>query len=303
MNTSFDPRRPPGAPEEAWDFLRALADSDTPDQIRAEAPWLQYRCDGSWGYAPDVADEAADFMDLYLPLCLGGRHRSRVCAQLGQSIDGQIATAGGDAFYVTGEANRIHLHRLRALSDAVVVGAHTVTCDDPQLTTRKASGDHPVRVVLDPHARLDPRRFRLCNDGAAATLLVHAADASPAHEPPSQCETLFVPRSGQGLLDLKALLAQLAARGLRRVFVEGGGITVTRFLEQGLLDRLHLAVAPLLIGDGQPGLRLPAVMAMRECPRPACHVFRLGCDLMWDFDLRASRTNTAAASPAVARVY
>ena len=287
---------------EAWDLLRTLARAGHPHEIFSGVDWLECRPDGSRRYALNVSGEVADFMDLYLPLCLDGGCASQVFAQLGQSIDGQIATAGGDSFYVTGEANLVHMHRLRALSDAIIVGAHTVARDNPQLTTRKVPGDHPVRVVLDPKARLDPRRFRLFNDGLVTTLSAYAEDTTPTYALPAQCEALFVPRSSQGELDLGALLRQLEARGLRRVFIEGGGVTVTRFLDQDLLDRLHLAIAPLLIGDGRPGLCLPAVTVMGECPRPACRVFRLGHDLMWDFDLRSPKPD-AAADTSIARVY
>ena len=102
----------------------------------------------------------------------GRRGRSRI-AHLGQSLDGYIATASGDSYYVTGPDNVRHLHRLRALADAIVVGAGTVARDDPQLTVRHVEGPNPVRVVLDPAARLDARR-RVFSDGAAPTLVVHA---------------------------------------------------------------------------------------------------------------------------------
>mgnify|MGYP002138821577 CR=1 FL=1 len=78
----------------------------------------------------------------------------------------------------------------------------------------------------------------------------------------------------------------LADRGCRRLFVEGGGNTVSRFLAQRCLDRLHLAVAPLLIGDGRPGLRFAGADRLADCPRPPCQVYRLGNDLLWDVDLR-----------------
>ncbi|MGZ8273065.1 MAG: dihydrofolate reductase family protein, partial [Burkholderiaceae bacterium] len=82
-------------------------------------------------------------------------------------------------------------------------------------------------------------------------------------------------------------IAALAARGLRIVFVEGGGITVSRFLAAGVLDRLHLIVAPVLIGDGRRGLRGPPRAVMATCPRPPARTVMLGEDVLWDLDLRA----------------
>jgi len=88
-------------------------------------------------------------------------------------------------------------------------------------------------------------------------------------------------------LDLAALTRRLAAEGLTAIFVEGGGDTVSRFLEADLLDRLQLAVAPLVIGRGRPGLRLPAQASLANCLRADGRVFRMGRDILYDCDLRA----------------
>ena len=91
-------------------------------------------------------------------------------------------------------------------------------------------------------------------------------------------------------LDLRPLLQALRQRGLRVLFVEGGGVTVSRFIAQGCMDRLHLSIAPVLVGSGRPGLTLPVNAAMRDCPRPPARVFRLGADVLWDVDLRGPRS-------------
>ena len=101
------------------------------------------------------------------------------------------------------------------------------------------------------------------------------------------------------------LLRLLRARGCRRMFVEGGGVTVSAFLEANLLDRLHVAVAPLIIGDGRPAIRLPARDALSECHRPRYRVFRMGGDVLFDCDLTSTGNDadgTTVETPQVSRI-
>lgn len=216
--------------------------------------------------------------------------------QLGQSLDGCVATHCGDSNYVNGQEVLLHLHRLRALCDAVIVGAGTAAIDNPQLTTRRVRGANPVRVVLDPGLRLSPE-LRIFSDRQAPTLL--ACDATRRAEAAARVgapQVLGVPGllDAQGALNLRALRVALQEHGLRVLFVEGGGVTVSRFIAQGCLDRLHLSVAPVIIGDGRPGLQLPRNDAMRDCLRPPGRVFRMGADVLWDLDLRAAGLSAKA---------
>ena len=217
--------------------------------------------------------------DLYLPLCVGPRANQLVIGHVGQSLDGQIATKGGASRYVTGPENVVHMHRLRALFDAVVVGASTVEADDPELTTRLVPGEHPTRVVIAPSLRLSHTR-KLYKDGLAPTLIVcergRAAQGGPARVPLLEIST------ENSLLSLSELLAALALRGLRRIFVEGGGVTISHFIQARLLDRLHVTVCPILIGRGRPGLCLPGVERLDQALRPAARHFTLGEDVLFD---------------------
>ncbi len=202
----------------------------------------------------------------------------RVLGRLAQSLDGRIATRGGDSRWIGGAGDVRHTHRLRALCDAVVVGAGTVAADDPRLTTREVRGSDPVRVVLDPARRLGDGHgvFR----GGPPTLLAHHADAPGT--PPGDAEPLPLP---PGAAFLPALLAALSARGLRRVLVEGGGVTVSRFLAAGLLDRLHLTVAPLILGSGRPAFTFPEAARVADGLRVSWTVHPLGDDVLLDIPL------------------
>lgn len=242
-----------------------------------------------------AAERAA--IEPYLPMLAAEPDAARrpagpfVVAHLGQSIDGCVATASGDSHTVTGEEDFVHMHRLRALSDAVVVGAGTVAADDPRLTTRLVDGPDPVRVVIDPDGRLDPEHG-LFVDGAAPTLWVRRATAGagmpaagPAPDLAARVERIEIVARGEGDF-LPAVLDALGARGLGVLMLEGGGVTVSRWLEAGLLDRLQIAVAPVIIGRGRPGLQLPSAPSMSAARRPPCRLYRLGDDVLWDFDLR-----------------
>ena len=217
--------------------------------------------------------------DPYRPLA--GRSRY-VIAQLGQSLDGRIATVSGHSQYVTGETDRRHLHCLRARVDAVVIGASTVLADDPQLTVRLISppARQPTRVVLDPSRRIRDRR-RVLMDGQAPTLLCRPPDADGV---PGMCAGLLaLPVTDTGF-DPGQHVQALAERGLRRLLVEGGGRLVSSFLQQGLLDHLYLTVAPVIIGSGVQGLGLPPIERMDQALRPAVQHYRLGEDVLFRLD-------------------
>ena len=229
-------------------------------------------------------DPRHPLLDLYLPICSATAATPITVGHLGQSLDGFIATHAGDSQFVTGRENILHLHRMRALCDAVVVGAGTVAADDPQLNTRLVTGPNPMRVVFDPARRLSAE-YRVFSDDLAPTLYACARSlVSPGETRIGSAA--IVPLDGQDEVNVGQLMRLLRERGCRRIFVEGGGVTVSAFLEANLLDRLHVAVAPLIIGDGRPAIRLPARAALGDCHRPKYRVFKMGGDILFDCDLR-----------------
>src|SRR5215468_3017144 len=248
-------------------------------------------------------DPRVPVLDLYLPICGATAEHPITVGHLGQSLDGFIATHAGESRYVTGQENIVHLHRLRALCDAVVVGARTVASDNPRLTTRLVEGPNPLRVIMDPARRLDASH-RVFTDQEADTLYVCARSLLKAGEQRFGCAAIVGiddHADGPGSANVAALVGMLRSRGCSRIFVEGGGVTVSMFLEANLLDRLHMTVAPLIIGDGRPAIRLPARALLDDCHRPSYRVFRMGGDVLFDCDLR-SRGDDAAGSDAITRI-
>ena len=236
------------------------------------------------GHVPGHSDldaDARELLRLYAPL--KARQVLRV-AQMGQSLDGRIATENGHSQFVTGSDDILHLHRLRALVDAVIVGPGTVLADDPQLTVRRVSGDNPVRVVLDPRDTL-PAGRKVFQDQRSETLLCHGGE--PVGEIPAHVRRVALPVS-DGVFDPSAIVAALARRGLHRLLIEGGGRTVSRFLTAGQLTDLSVTVAPMLIGPGIPAFTLPAISDLAQALRPPCRQFSLGEDRLYLFDLSQS---------------
>ena len=212
--------------------------------------------------------------------------------QIGQTLDGRVATLSGHSHYINGSAGLDHLHRLRAVVDAVVVGAGTVRADDPQLTVRRVAGPNPARVVLDPRATLSGSARVFAADGSRRIVITLEGASSQSS---NDVEAIALAGSTTHL-DPEAILDALSQRGLRRVLIEGGARTVSRFLGAGCLDRLHVVVAPVILGSGLPGLDLPPVARMTDALRLPVHAHLLGDEVLFDCDLSARRASLGAAS-------
>lgn len=227
-------------------------------------------CGGPWS----AGERAA--LDLYAPLArrdLG----PLVVAQIGQSLDGRVATAAGDASEVSGPDGHAHLHRMRALVDGVVIGIGTALHDHPQLTVRLCDGPSPVRVVIDSKARLADDAPVLRNDGTRC-IVVQAA-----HRPRlPHVEVVMLPLT-DGQFDPAQILLALRQAGLNNLLIEGGGITIAGFLDAGHLCRLHVAISPLVIGSGPVALTRTIVHdKLADCLRPDARVFGLGSEVVFD---------------------
>ena len=185
--------------------------------------------------------------------------RPHVTLKAAMTADGRIADVHGISRWITGEAARAEAHRLRSEADAVVVGVTTALRDDPRLTVRRepAWPREPYRVILDTQART-PASARLVSAGTPARALVAVGEAAPADRVRSLesagATVVRVPLRG-GRVDVTAVLDALFAREVRAVLVEGGGETHASFLAAGVVDRVALFVAPVLLGGrGAPGV-------------------------------------------------
>jgi diaminohydroxyphosphoribosylaminopyrimidine deaminase/5-amino-6-(5-phosphoribosylamino)uracil reductase len=228
---------------------------------------------------------------LFGPLRTGAVDDLVVVGQIGQSLDGRIATASGHSRYINGPAGLAHLHRLRALVDAVLVGVGTAIADDPQLTVRHVAGPHPARVVLDPKGRLASCAKVFTCDGVRRLAIVAEGTQCSFS---ADVEVLALP-AANGRIAPRAILTALAERGLRRILIEGGAETVSCFLDGNCLDRLHVIVAPIIIGSGRPGLVLPPIERTDQALRVPTRTFHLDDEILFDCDFSSLREPIGSA--------
>ena len=214
--------------------------------------------------------------------------RPFVVAQLGQSLDGRIATPTGESRWINKDAALDHVHRVRAAVDAVVVGVGTIAADDPWLNVRRVPGRHPARVVIDPTGRIPAGANCLRRDDGARRLVVTTLPHGDlAHLCTDEgIEIVHVPAVGRRI-DPNAIVAALFSLGLRRLLIEGGASTVSAFIDADAIDRLHVLVAPMILGSGKTGIELRPISRLVEAHRPhtRVHVLSDG-DVLFDCDLR-----------------
>jgi diaminohydroxyphosphoribosylaminopyrimidine deaminase/5-amino-6-(5-phosphoribosylamino)uracil reductase len=178
--------------------------------------------------------------------------RAAFTLKAAMTLDGKIATVSGHSKWVTGDAARADVMRLRDEHDAILVGIGTVLGDDPALTARRPGARDPVRIVLDSRLRT-PTDAQLLpkTRNATRTILVAGPKATTARERAllaEGAEVWRVPAHRNGKLDLKRLARRLGSEGITSVLVEGGGEVHASFLAQKLADELVLYVAPKIVG-------------------------------------------------------
>lgn len=223
--------------------------------------------------------------DPYAPVRSAAPDKPFVVAQLGQSLDGRIATPTGESRWINQSSALDHVHRLRATVDAVVVGVGTVVADDPLLNVRRVSGRHPVRVVIDPSGRCPPDA-KIFNADGVRRIVIRAPDAKVPL--PAGVEVIEIGAYGRTLAPGE-IVSALHRSGINTMLVEGGAWTVSQFIDAGVVDRLHVMVAPMILGSGKTGLELRPIARLSEAKRPTTnvHVMPDG-DVLFDCDLRST---------------
>ena len=214
--------------------------------------------------------EAAACEELIAPFTsLVRRGRPLVTLKLAASLDGRIATRTGASRWISGPTARQLVHRWRDEMDAVMVGVGTLLADDPQLTCRRPGGRDPLRVIVDSRLRTPLGARVLTKKAAPGTLLASVTTRGPKLTALRARGATVLPLPARGdRVSLRRLLRALGERGIASVLLEGGAALAASALRDGLVDRLHLFLAPMLIGgDGRPALASLGITRLAGAPR------------------------------------
>jgi diaminohydroxyphosphoribosylaminopyrimidine deaminase/5-amino-6-(5-phosphoribosylamino)uracil reductase len=228
----------------------------------------------------------------YLPYAFSSMHARRLgrafaVSHFAQSLDGRIATLAGDSKRIGSPSNLVHAHRMRALSDGVIIGSRTLRRDRPRLTVRYVDGAQPARIVVASST-----------EGLDALTGVEGGDVylvgGNGNAAPPGVKTVSL-HGAKGTIPTADILRELLKRGIRSVYIEGGALTTSRFLGEGNVDVLQVHISPLILGSGLSSFRLPPVPDVASSLRLAYHAFMPVDDGMMIVGTFARRADQAGA--------
>ncbi len=197
--------------------------------------------------------ESFNIFKIFFPIVCCS-NKNQYIAHNAQSLDGFIATESGESKYISGKKNIEHIHRLRALSDIIIVGANTYLEDKPKLTTRLVAGPNPDIYVFDPKEIIKKRDI-----DNKITLLKD---------------------------DLKPLKNALLRNVHTTIYIEGGGKTISYFLNKNMLNRIHICLCPIILGGGRASFINNKCTKLSEVKSYNPAHYKMGNDVLFDINLK-----------------
>ena len=222
-----------------------------------------------------VDKETQELFNIFLPIVLNRKKNPYIVGHLAQSLDGFIATRSGESKYISCKQNIEHIHRIRAISDVILVGARTILLDNPCLTTRLVKGNNPMRLILDPNNKLkgvekvfkhhDKNGFRIIGSNEL-----------------SKEENIFKLPIVKNTFKLNHLIDLFKKLNKKIIFIEGGGYTISEFYKNNCLDRLHLCLSPTIIGKGKSSFLIENKKSMKDFKNHGIRYYKMGEDILCD---------------------
>ena len=229
--------------------------------------------------------------------------RPHVIVKYAQSLDGRIATATGDSKWISSDAERAISHTLRARCDAIMVGVGTVLADDPQLTVRLVPGASPLRVILDSSLRIPLDARVLDEEAATVVITTDRSDAGKRRELRGRHVAVRVVEGNERGVDVRAALGLVHDLGVRSLLVEGGAKVITSLFSAAVVDRVIVAVAPVLLGRGVEGVGdLGTSVVADGVALTNQSVYFAGPDLLIAADVEAPEEPDSSASSSSTRL-
>ncbi|MEE9605406.1 MAG: bifunctional diaminohydroxyphosphoribosylaminopyrimidine deaminase/5-amino-6-(5-phosphoribosylamino)uracil reductase RibD [Candidatus Scalindua sp.] len=231
-----------------------------------------------------LEDECRELNEHYFKFIKSGT--PYVTVKYAQTLDGRIATKTGNSQWISSEALRKYVHRLRAVNDCIMVGVGTVIADDPQLNVRYVRGNNPLRVVVDSKLRIPIKSFVLKDNNSHLTTIATTSKA-PSRKVTAVkglgAEVLVVKKDKKGGVSLRDLLRELGKRGIMSVMVEGGSEIVTSLLRANLVDKMIILTAPKIMGKGLEAIGDLGVCKIKDTIKfSSFKTMRKGDDLVFE---------------------
>ena len=225
----------------------------------------------------DIDSYTDNLFTLYLPIIFNNK-KTYLIGHLAQTLDGFIATKSNESKYISSKENLTHIHMLRAISDIILVGSNTVKSDNPMLTTRLVKGENPMRIILDKSDKISKKYNVFSNkDGNGYKII---SDKLKQKNP-----NIFQLPLVDNQFDERDIISLLTKLNKKIVFIEGGGKTISRFYKKDLLDKLHLCISPIILGEGISSFVIPKQRSLKEVDEHKISYIKMGSDILCDIDL------------------
>ena len=206
---------------------------------------------------------------IVIPLLM--KYKKFFIAQLGQSLDGKIALFNGNSHYINSKKSILYLHALRSICDGLLVGVNTVIKDNPLLTTRKIKGSSPMRIIIDPSLKLT-NRLNIFKDGNKNIVFTQKVSNKKLNN------TIIYKLPKKNFT--KMIYQKIIDLNFNYILVEGGATTISKFLEQELLDIMQFIIAPIIIGSGIDSVKLKSISNLKYALRPKSILYKLGDEMI-----------------------